>query len=42
MPGLTFKEYPETTYITIFGIRLVYRDGKYDGWYRWRTGPKGV
>ncbi len=24
---------PNTKYLCIFGIRLIYRNGKYDGWY---------
>lgn len=30
------KMYPETTYKTILCWRLIYRDGKYNGWYKWR------
>lgn len=25
-----------TRYITLGKIRLVFRDGKYHGWYRWK------
>lgn len=28
--------FPETRYITIGKWRLVFRDGKYNGWYRWK------
>lgn len=26
--------YPVTRYIPLFGIRLIFRDGQYHGWYR--------
>lgn len=28
------ENYPETKYIPFFGIRFVFRDGRYHGWYR--------
>lgn len=28
------KVFPKTRYIQFFGRRLVFRDGKYHGWYR--------
>ena len=27
-------DYLRTRYIPLFGIRLIFRDGKYHGWYR--------
>lgn len=27
-------EDPNTVYVSLFGIRLIFRDGKYAGWYR--------
>lgn len=26
-------EDPNTTYVCLFGIRLIFREGKYSGWY---------
>jgi len=28
--------WPETRYITVLGVRLIFRDGKYHGHYHWR------
>ena len=28
--------YPVTRYIPLFGIRLIFRDGKYHGWYKFK------
>ena len=27
-------EDPKVLYVTIFGRRYIFRDGKYDGWYK--------
>lgn len=28
------ENYMNTRYIPLFGIRLIFRDGKFHGWYR--------
>lgn len=30
------RVYPKTKYITLFGKRFIFRDGKYHGWYRYK------
>ena len=30
------KVYPKTRYITLGKKRLIFRDGKYHGWYFWK------
>lgn len=30
------EDYPETRYVSAGPIRLIFREGKYHGWYRWR------
>ena len=29
-------KFPKTRYLSLCGRRLVFRDGKYHGWYHWR------
>ena len=31
------KKYPKTRYIWFFGRRLIFRDGKFHGWYNHRV-----
>lgn len=35
-PVCEAKTYPKTRYITLGKLRLVFRDGKYHGWYHWK------